>query len=391
MINRKNAPGISFRRTEFTWLAYLMLGFYSALQSGLGPIVPFLRDEFNINYTVAGLHLSAFALAKVFIGFSGERITQIIGRRFAFWSGGAVMSAGVVFLITGTSPHLTILGTFIMGTGGSLLLMMVQETLSDLHGQQRAVALTESNLIASLFTTTVPLLIGLSLMLTGNWRPAFIVLILFWILNFIVQHSIAMPHDRDVSEVGKWQREKLPGQFWLIWVWLFISVGIEWSIVFWTAEFLVGHVGLEANFASTLMSLFFVAMIAARFIASRLTRLYDPGRLLLPAIFILLVGFSLLWQGQAPVLHFIGLFICGAGIANLYPLGLSVAANIGENSINRASARVALAAGLAIMIIPQIMGSIGDTIGLFNTFAVIFILICFLLLMTPVIQHRIKD
>lgn len=51
-----------FVRVRFTWLAYLMLGYYSYLNSTLGPILPFLRSELELSYSLAGLHVSAFAL-----------------------------------------------------------------------------------------------------------------------------------------------------------------------------------------------------------------------------------------------------------------------------------------------------------------------------------------
>ena len=54
-----------FLRDRFTWLAYLMLAYFAYLQAVLGPLVPFLRDELHLSYTVSGLHLSAFSIGMV--------------------------------------------------------------------------------------------------------------------------------------------------------------------------------------------------------------------------------------------------------------------------------------------------------------------------------------
>ena len=49
----------TFVRDRFTWLAYLMLGYYAYLQAANGPLMPFLRADLGINYTTGGLHFSA--------------------------------------------------------------------------------------------------------------------------------------------------------------------------------------------------------------------------------------------------------------------------------------------------------------------------------------------
>ena len=59
MTNSSKSP---FTRDRFTWLAYLLLAFYTFLEAALGPLMPFLRAELALNYTCGGLHFSAFAL-----------------------------------------------------------------------------------------------------------------------------------------------------------------------------------------------------------------------------------------------------------------------------------------------------------------------------------------
>ena len=70
-----------FARDLFTWLAYLMLGYYAYLQASLGPLMPFLSTELSLNYTISGLHFSAYALGMTLAGLSGERAAQRWGRR----------------------------------------------------------------------------------------------------------------------------------------------------------------------------------------------------------------------------------------------------------------------------------------------------------------------
>jgi hypothetical protein len=46
----------TFHRDRFTWLAYLLLAFFSYFINILGPISPFLKDELKLSYKVSSLH-----------------------------------------------------------------------------------------------------------------------------------------------------------------------------------------------------------------------------------------------------------------------------------------------------------------------------------------------
>ena len=138
-----------------------MLAFFAYIQSTLGPLTPFLRAELNLNYTVTALHLSAFALGMIAAGLLSDRLAERFGRRALFWGGGVGMALGAVLLALGQQPAVTIAASLLMGTFGSFLLVMLQAALSDRHGALRAVALTEANVVAAVFSMLAPLIIGI--------------------------------------------------------------------------------------------------------------------------------------------------------------------------------------------------------------------------------------
>ena len=88
----------AFRRDELTWLAFGMLGFYNYLLSGLGPLMPSLREELGLSYTIASLHFSAFAVGMILAGLVGDRVVRRYGRKTVFWTGAAGLVAGAVAL-----------------------------------------------------------------------------------------------------------------------------------------------------------------------------------------------------------------------------------------------------------------------------------------------------
>ena len=103
--DRPDSPPLLFTRDRFTWLAYAMLAYYAYLQAGLGPLMPFLRQELGLSYTLGGLHLSAFALGMFSAGVTGAALAARFGRRLLFWGGAAGMAGGALLLVMRSPPE----------------------------------------------------------------------------------------------------------------------------------------------------------------------------------------------------------------------------------------------------------------------------------------------
>lgn len=359
---------LSFARDRFTWLAYLMLAYFAYLQASLGPLMPFLGDELNLNYTQRALHLSALAVGMIVAGLTANAAALHFGRRVLFWGGGAGMALGAVLLAAAGVPALTILGTFLMGAIGTYLLIMVQATLSDHHQERRAIALTESNVAASIFATLAPILISQMENIGIGWRVALLLGAGAWGVMALVFAREPIPaasiQPRSTDSGGC----RLSRSYWFYWVLVILVVSIEWCIIFWGADFLNKVAGLSQVTASGAMAIYFAAVVLGRTAGSRLARFIPVGRLLLAALVIVLLAFPVFWLAQSAVLSLIGLFLLGVGTANLFPLTLSAASGAAAAQSNKGSALVSLAAGLAILVMPQLLGSAADLIGIFNAF-----------------------
>jgi len=253
---------------------------------------------------------------------------------------------------------------------------MIQATLADKHGERRAIALTEANILASVTAALAPLVVGLGQAISTGWRLVLYVGVAAWGITYFVSYRVRLP-DENQSIAGRASQpnKPLPRAFWAYWLVVFLSVSIEWCMIFWSADFLEKVAGLGKEMAATSVSLFFVASVIGRAAGSYLTRRVDTGKLLLIAVAIVLVGFPIFWLTRAPLLTVIGLGLCGLGIANLFPLTLSAASNTAPKQTNAASARVSLAAGLAILIAPQILGSAADLVGIQNAYGIVILLL----------------
>jgi fucose permease len=168
----------------------------------------------------------------------------------------------------------------------------------------------------------------------------------------------------------------LPRAFWVYWLVIFLSVSVEWSMVFWGADFLAENTTLSQVNAATAMTVFFIAMVVGRAAGSYLSRIFPSNSLLVMAGILTMVGFLPFWLSGAALPSLFGLFIVGLGVANLFPLTLVAASSVvSEEMTNAASGRVTLGSGCAMLIMPQILGSLADLTSIQTAYGVIAVVI----------------
>jgi fucose permease len=362
-----------FVRDRLTWLAYVMLAYIGFTQSMLGPLMPFLRTELRLNYTLGGFLPAALAVGLVLSGLIGDWLARHWSRRVVFWSGAIGLATSAVLLGLSHQFELALIAVLGMGFGSSLTQVMIQALLADQHGGRRAIAFTEANVAASLSATLTPLVIG-SLQAAGvGWRAISVPVVLFLTLLAGTFHRQSIP-DAAVRTQSVEDRGRLPFSFWLYWIVLFLVVAVEMSMAVWGTEFLSSVAGLSRVDAALAFSAFPAAMLIGRIAGSRFTRRWSSLTLLLIALVVTLIGFPLFWLARLATLNIIGLFITGLGIANLYPLTLSVAIGLAADQSNKASARVSLGVGTALLTAPLLLGWLADRLGLQSAYGMVIVL-----------------
>src|SRR5215212_1204738 len=365
--------GPAFHRDELTWLAFGMLGFYNYLLSGLGPLMPSLREELGLSYTIASLHFSAFAVGMILAGLVGDRLVRRYGRRTVFWTGALGLVAGAVALTLFHTPVLTVGSVLLMGAVGSLVLILIPAILADRHGENRAVAIVEANILSAATGAMAGLLIGLGERTPAGWRGALLLSLVIPLFLAIRFGHVSLPAAHP-SEARRDVATHLPPGYWAFWFTVVLAVGTEFSLIFWGADFLVAA-GLSTSAAATTVSLFLWGMVAGRLAGRQVTRRMPTDRLLLLALGISGGGFFVYWLAPAAPAVVLGLFIAGVGVANLYPLIVALALGAAPGQSNEAGARLTFASGTAILAAPLLLGALADATGIRLAYGVVPIFI----------------
>lgn len=350
-----------FKRDTTTWAAYLLLAYFGFLLNALGPLLPFLREKLGLTYTQVSLHTSAFAVGLLVASVTADRLAARFGDRTLLWGGAGGMAAGTLLLGVAPTFALSVLGTLVMGTLGSLTFVQVWAVLARRHGEGRGRAFAEANALSSLCGVLAPLLVGAAVSAGLGWPAVLWLAVAALVVLAVVFRRMVFP---ERSGVGEKTPTVLPTRYWRYWRLLLLVVAVEFGVGFWAADFLRGVAGFTPAAAATGVGAFLLAMLLGRVAGGVLVSVWPAPRVVALSLLVALPGFLLYWLPDLSLTRVLGLFVTGLGVANLYPALLSLAVGSAPGQEDVASARAALASGLAILLAPFALGALADASSL---------------------------
>ena len=357
----------AFHRSRLTWVAYVLLAWFAYLQAAPGLVVAHLRDELDLSYAAGGLHVAAFAAGSMVSGFISARIEGAVGRRRLLWSAAALLGVGTIGLTAGRTPAVTVGSVLVMGVGGGLLLVTIQATLADHHGERRTVALTEANVAASVAYVILIGALSLTAVLDAGWRVALLGSLVVPLLAWWRNRGVAI----DARPPSHGAQGRLPDVFWIAGAMLFCTTAAEWCITAWGATFAADAADVSTDTGVALMAGYFGGVVGGRILGSRLAHRHDPARLLAYALGATAVGFAILWPSTSPPQVLVGLSLLGIGLGNLFPLGISVTVALAPGRAARASGRAVAVTSFAVVLAPLTVGTLADATSLTGALAVV--------------------
>jgi MFS family permease len=342
-----------------TLLCYGALAGYAFWLYAYGPALALLRAELHFSYTLLGVYSALW---------SAGGVARRLSRAALLWWSAAGAAAGAGLFTATRTIALTMSGAAVLGVAGIILLTCIQAILSDRHGEQRERALTEANVGAAGCAVLAPLLLGLFQATPLGWRAALAVpvfLLAGLYLRYRHQPLPAAPAGRPSG-----RQARLSPSCWLLAAMVAVGIAIEFCLIYFGTEALTAT-GLRTAQAATAMSGFYLGILGGRVGGVRLTR--RAGRtvpLLAASLVVTAAGFGLFWMADQPVLAIAGLFVCGLGVANLYPLSLALALAAAPGNGDIANARVQLLGGVLVVAAPYLLGSLADHLGLHAAFTI---------------------
>jgi fucose permease len=292
------------------------------------------------------------------------------------WLGVGGLAGGSILLCLAPAAWASIASCFLIGALGGLVPALLPALLADLHGPRRAEAYAGQAICAYAFGLAAPLVSGFCIWAGLGWRAAVLFGAAIGIaiaLGFRRTRIIEAPHVEHggTTTPVEQSRAPLPAAYWAYWLLLVTGCGVEFSILFWAPAYLERIVGFAPATAATAAAGFPLGMLLGRIALRFLVRRAALRRLLIIALTLVFIGFVIYWGLSAEIAGplgraaaILGVFLIGLGVAPLYPLTTYFAVGAAPLNRDRASMRLAIAIGLALLLAPIALGALADEVGL---------------------------
>jgi MFS family permease len=362
-----------FVRDRPTILSYGALGAFAFWLYAFGPALALLRADLGFSYTVVSAYSVGWSAGAVLAGASFGPLATRIGRRGLLWCAALATACGAALFAATRTVASTLPGAVVMGFAGTTVLMVVQSVLADRHGPRRDRALTEANIGAGFCAVVAPLALGFLAGTPAGWRSGMALPALALAGLVLVYRRQRLPAAPTASSG---ERGRLPQAYWLLALLTAAGMGVEFCVVYFGAELLTAATHLSTPRAATAMAAFYAGILAGRVVGAAITRRAGTASALVWAsLAVTAAGFLAFWLSGYLAIALPGLFVTGLGVANLYPLSLSLALAAAPGHTDAANARAQQLGGLVIIAAPFALGALADLVGLTVAFGITPLLI----------------
>ncbi len=355
----------SFERRRVFACAWLGMLVFGVVLTALGAILPSVITRFHLGRTDAGALLSLMSLGVLL----GSVIFGPVVDRSGYRAPLAVAIALVAVGLEGVAfaPGLGALraAILVVGFGGGVINGGTNALVADVSAGERSAGLSLLGVFFGVGALGVPLLVG---SLAGRVSPERLLGLIgaAVLVVVLVVAATAFPAPKQaqgfpVAAGLRLLREPALLAFGAL---LFLQSGIEITLGGWTSSFLKDELAIPEGRAVALLSLYWVAMTAARLLLGGALRRVAPQVVLRGAMATAFVGALALIAARTPALAAAGIVLCGGGLAAGFPVILGF---VGDRFASLSGTAFSVALVMALCggtLLPYLTGALAESAGL---------------------------
>ncbi len=344
-----HAPAPSVRRA-YVDQAAVSYSFYV-----VGASAAFIAVALSLSESQAGLHSSFMAAGMIVAGLAGERFDGMAGGRRVHLVAMGLLVVSLVLLAWAPNAVVTLAASLGVGLGAGTMFGHVNQTLGAGGGTVARLQLTRSAFVAKASQLMAPVAIALGAAVGLDWQ--FVVVPVLVLVGALFVWARSTGSETTVhGALGQ-----LPRAFWLPWVLVVSIIGLEFFVVVWGGTLVAAKTGSTLTDATLTISAFIGGMIAGRAVMSLGVTGRIEGMLIIRGGLVLtFVAVLVLWLSGAWWLSAAAMAVSGFGVGILYPPAAAMALAAAPGAPAAASSRLVLAAGLAILVAPLLLGIIAE-------------------------------
>ena len=321
----------------------------------VGASAAFIALVLSLSETEAGLHSSAMALGMIVAGVAGERFDGLAGVRRVHYLGMGLLAVSLLLLAWAPGAGVTLGASLGIGLGAGAMFGHVTHTLGAGGGSVARLQLTRGAFVAKASQLMAPVAIAVGAAVGFDWQFVVVPVLVLLAVLFVWSRS-AEPVVAVVGELGR-----LPRAYWLPWLLTVLVIGLEFFVVVWGGSLVAARTGESLADATLTISAFIAGMIAGRAVMSmEATGRLDAMRIIRGGLLLTFVAVLAVWVSDSWWPSVAAMAVAGFGIGILYPPCAAITLAAAPEAPAAASSRLVLAAGLAILVAPLLLGVIAD-------------------------------
>jgi fucose permease len=337
---------------------YLIQGIFVI---AIGSILPMIKEEYNLNYQIGGLLISAHNVGNVVAGLFAGLLPMLIGMKRSILCSNAIAFVGFFLTLLTGNPFLLLFALLLTGLGRGGVSNYNNQAVSALSGGSSSLL----NALHGFFAIGAVLAPLLTLVFTRNnehgWRMVVYVIIAMGVLSMITSSFMkvdSISEDSAQSQNRSFAFLKERPYLFSLFIMLFYQC-VEASVMGWMVTYYMDSGVIAESSTQMLTSLLWIVILIGRFgctaigghvTSEKIIRILSTGIL----VFLLVVVMS---HSLVPML--IGTVGLGLSLSGMY--GTTVA-NAGDvfGRYPLAMSTFVFLSGFGSIITPSVIGTISE-------------------------------
>jgi len=344
------------------FFSFYVMGFVDLVGMATG----YVKDDFQLSDSLAQLLPSMvflwFALLSIPTGIFQDRR----GKRFTVNLGMAITGIGMLVPFIHYTYLTALVGFMILGIGNTILQVSANPLLLDISSEDsKAANLSLSQFIKAGAAMLGPIITGILVRMTGNWKLIFPVyagisfLSVIWLYKVKIDES--KPDKKPASFNSVLSLFKKPFVIIMI-LSTFLMVGFDVGMNSNIANFLRTKFSISLESASLGISLYFASLMVGRFAGAILLRKINSHGFLIFSVILTLAGLAGVILSGSLALTRIMIFVAGLGFANTFPIVFALIIERMPDYANELSSLIILSV-IGGAVIPPVMGLLSDNVN----------------------------
>jgi len=380
----------SSRRVLFACACLGLLAFGIVLTT-LGSVLPSIIERFGIDKAQAG----ALFLLMTFGILAGSLVfgplVDRYGHKGILLTATALIVVGLEGIAFAPSMGWLRVAILIIGFGGGIINGGTNALVADISTGERGANLNLLGVFFGVGAVGVPFVLAT---LSGRFSQSAVIAgvgaLVVVPLVFIALTRFPPPKQSQgfpLAAAGGLLRDPL---LLLMGLMLFLESGIEITVGEWTSTFVKEELGVAAERALVLLSLYWLGMMLARVALGQILRRAPHFNVLYACLAIALAGAALLLTTQSVAIAALGVFLLGVGFAAMFPTVLGF---IGDRYANLSGTAFSLAIAMALvggMLLPYVAGILGSRYGMRGSFILVPVALVMLGVLLGILSRELR-